>query len=135
MAATPTAPPPPGRRLAQEFVNDLLRWFRALSWSPELGEVSWVELALDYEAFTARALPAAPCHRLHGTRLPLGERAQVLRKAAGLLEGHLAGGTLVRGRRLGYCRSLLPWGGAFVRVSRRTPTLRRATRCGCSCSG
>ena len=39
-------------------------------------EVSWAELALDYEAFAGRALPASPDHRLRGTRLPLGEHCR-----------------------------------------------------------
>ena len=74
-------------------------------------EVSWAELALDYEAFVGRALPDSLDHRLRGTRLPLGERAQVLRKAAGLIECHLVAGTLLCGAPLGCCRSLLPVGG------------------------
>ena len=53
-----------------------------------------------------RALPASPDHRLRGTRLPLGERAQVLRKAVGLAERHLAAGALLSGDPLGRCRSL-----------------------------
>ena len=46
-----------------------------------------------------------------GARLPLGERAQVLRKAVGLAERHLAAGALLGGAPLGRCRSLLPLGG------------------------
>ena len=71
---------------------------------PGPAEVSWAEL--DYEAFVGRALPASPDHRLRGTRLPLGERAQVLRKAVGLAECHLAAGTLLSEAPLGRCRSL-----------------------------
>ena len=48
-----------------------------------------------------RALPASPDHRLRGTRLPPGERAQVLRKAPGLAERHLAAGALLSGAPLG----------------------------------
>ena len=58
-----------------------------------------------------RSLPASPDHRLRGTRLPLGERAQILHKALGLTERHLAAGTLLSGAPLGRCRSLLPLGG------------------------
>ena len=57
-----------------------------------------------------RALLASPDHRLRGTRLPLGERAQILRKAVGLAERHLAAGTLLSGAPLGRCRSLPPLG-------------------------
>ena len=78
---------------------------------PWPAEASWAELALDNEAFVGRALPASPDNRLRGTRLPLGERAQILRKAVGLAERHLAEGTLLSGGQLGRCRSLLPLGG------------------------
>ena len=102
---------PPNWRWPQDFIHDLVRWARALTWAPGPAEVSWAELALDYEAFVGRALPASPDNRLRGTRLPLGERAQVLRKAVGLAERHLAAGALLSGAPLGSCRSLLPLGG------------------------
>ena len=98
-------------RWPQDFILDLVRWARALAWAPGPAEVSPAELALDYEAFVGRALPASPDHRLRGTRLPLGERAQILRKAMGLAERHLAAGALLSGAPLGRCRSLLPLGG------------------------
>ena len=77
------------------------------SLGPGPAEVSWAELALDYEAFVGRALSASPNHRLQGTRLPLRERAQALHIAVGLVERHLAAGSLLRGAPLGRCRSLL----------------------------
>ena len=89
-------------------------------------------MALDYEAFVGRALPASPDHRLRGTRLPLGGRAQVLRKAVGLAERHLAAGSLLGGAPLGRCRSLLPLGGVCARGFRLDRTSRRATRSCCS---
>ena len=89
----------------------MVRWARALAWMPGPAEVSWAELALDYEAFVGRALPASPDHRLQRTRLPLGERAQIVRKVVGLAERHLVAGTLLSGAPLGRCRSLLPPGG------------------------
>ena len=78
---------------------------------PGPAEVSWAELALDYETFVRRALPASPDHGLRGTRLPLGEGAQIPRKAVGLAERHLAAGAMLSGAPLGRCRSLLPLGG------------------------
>ena len=102
---------PPDWRWPQDFMHDLVRWARALAWMPGPAEVSWARVALDYEAFVGRALPASPDHRLLGTRLLPGERAQILRKAVGLTERHLAGGTLLSGTPLGRCRSLLPLGG------------------------
>ena len=58
-----------------------------------------------------RALLASPDHRLRGTRLPLGERARILRKAVGPTERHDAAGTLLGGAVPGRCRSLLPLKG------------------------
>ena len=78
---------------------------------PGPAEVSWAELALDYQVFVGRALLASPDHRLRRTQLPLGERTLVLRKAVILAERHLAAGTLLSGAPLGRCRSLLPLGG------------------------
>ena len=66
---------PPDWRWPQDFIHDLVRWARTLAWMPGPAEVSWAELALDYEAFVGRALPASPDHWLRGTRLPPGERA------------------------------------------------------------
>ena len=103
------AAPPPGWRWPQDFDQDLVRW--ALAWIPGPAEVSWAELALDYEASAGRALPASSDHRLRGTRLPLGEPAQILRKAAGLVERHLVAGTLLCAAPLGRCRPLLALGG------------------------
>ena len=78
---------------------------------PGPAEVFWDELALYYEAFVGRAFPASPDHRLRGTRLPLGERAQIMRQAVGLAERHPAAGALLSGAPLGRCCSLLPLGG------------------------
>ena len=95
---------PPCWRWPQDFVQDLVRWARALAWMPGPAKVSWAEVALDYEALAGRVLPASPDHRLRSTRLPLGERAQVVRKAAGLVERHLVAGTLLCGAPLERCR-------------------------------
>ena len=89
----------------------MVRWAQALAWMPGPAEVFWAELALDYEAFVWRALRASPDHRLRGTCLPLGEQAQILRKAVCLAERHLMAGTLLSGAPLERCRSLLPLGG------------------------
>ena len=71
------------------------------------------ELALDFEAFMGRALPALPHHKLQGTRLPLGERAHVPRQAAWLVQPHVATGQLLWGAPTYRCCSLLPLGGRF----------------------
>ena len=118
---------PPGWWWPQDFVPHLVRWARVMAWMPGPAEVSWVELALDYEALVGRALPASPYNRLRGTRLPPGEGTQVLRKAVGLVERHLVAGTLLCGAPVGWCRSLLPFGGRMCAgVSARSSRL--ATR-------
>ena len=76
---------------------------------PGPAEVSWSELAQDCEAFVGQAHPASPDHRLRGTRLPLGERGQVQREAAGLVQRHLVAGTLLCG--VGRCPPPPPLGG------------------------
>ena len=83
---------------------------------PAPADVSLAELALGYEAFAGRAFAASPDHRLRGARLPLGERAQVLRRAAGLVERHLVAGMVLCGAPLGRCRALLTRGGGGARV-------------------
>ena len=98
-------------RWPQHCIHDLVGWARALTRDTGPAEVSSAGLALDYEAFVGRALPASADHRLRGTRLPLGKRAQVLGEAVKLAERHLAAGVLLSGAPLGRCRSLLPLGG------------------------
>ena len=61
-------------------------WAGALAWQLGPGDVSWAELALDYEAFICRVLAAFPHHKLQGTHFPPGERAHVLRRAAQLVQ-------------------------------------------------
>ena len=52
-----------------------------------------------------------PQHQLQGMRLPLGERAQVLRQAALLLQCHMAGRRILQGAPSGGRRALVPlWG-------------------------
>ena len=67
------------------FAHDFIRWEGALARHPGLRDVSWAEVALDNEAFIGWALPMSRHHNLGGMRLPLGERAKVLRRAAQLV--------------------------------------------------
>ena len=45
------------------FAEALVRWASALQWVPGLGQVTYPELALDFESHSNRALPAKPGHR------------------------------------------------------------------------
>ena len=75
------------------------------------GEVPYVELALDFEATSGRALPVRPEHTLRMTVLPLQERAVVLRQAAQALQPHLLVGRLLPAEESPRCHSLIALGG------------------------
>ena len=89
----------------------LLQWASRLRWLPGQGHVTYVELALDFEAHAARALPAPSDHRLRGVTLPLRTRGQVLKMALDALQPHLQAGDLLQGKEVWMTKSLLPLGG------------------------
>ena len=69
------------------FEEDLICWLRVLQWKPAgEGQVTFVELALDFEAHTGRALPATPFAVLKAEVISLHERARVLRVALSVLQ-------------------------------------------------
>ena len=112
---------PPGWPWEPAFAQDLVRWAAALRWQDGPRDVTWAELTLDSETFLGRALPASPHHRLRGMRLPLGERAQVLRQAARLLQRHMAAGRFLQGAPSDRCRALVPLGGRLCAGLRARP--------------
>ena len=73
--------------------------------------MTYVELALDFEAHAERALPAPSDHRLRGVTLPLCTRRQVLKMALDALQPHLQAGDLLQGKEVWMAKSLLPLGG------------------------
>ena len=89
----------------------LLRWASRLRWLLGQGHVTYVELALDFEAHAERALPAPSDHRLPGVTLPLRTRGQVLKMALDALPPHLQAGDLLQGKEVWMAKSLLPLGG------------------------
>ena len=115
--APPAAPlalragPPPGWPWEASFAMALLQWASRLRWLPGQGHVTYVELALDFEAHAARALPAPSDHRLRGVTLPLRTRGQVLKMALDALQPHLQAGDLLQGKEVWMAKSLLPLGG------------------------
>ena len=61
------------------FKEDLIRWLRELQWKPAgEGHVTFVELALDFEAHSECALPATPSAVFKAEVMSLHERARVL---------------------------------------------------------
>ena len=57
------------------FAEALVCWASALQWVPGSGQVTYAELALDFESHSNRALPARPGHRHPRQVLSLRERA------------------------------------------------------------
>ena len=55
------------------FREALLGWLRELQWEPGMGQVTFVELALDFEAHSGRAMPASPGAELQAVVLSLHE--------------------------------------------------------------
>ena len=88
-----------------------MSWASALQWTPGSSQVTYAELALDFESHSNRALPTGPGHRHAPQVVSLRERAGVLREAVDPLQPLLAGGTLLEGRFRWMCASLVPLGG------------------------
>ena len=108
------------------FKEDLVRWLAQLQWTAH-GHVTFVELALDYEATTMRAPPAAHASRLCAQVLSLHERARVLRVAMTVLSKHVVSGALYRGGMTCRVRSLVPLGaGAMAGLTARPYFASRA---------
>ena len=57
-----------------------------------MGQVTFVELALDFEAHSGRAMPASPGAELQAIVLSLHERSRVLRTALAVLQRHVTAG-------------------------------------------
>ena len=110
-----------------DFQPAVLRWLSELQWLPgddSLPEahrqVSFLELALDFESYTGRPLPPTPQTRFKGGEMSLQEKGRVLRLAVSLL-GKAAGRESILP--VGFtnrCRSLVPLGaGTTVGVKGR----------------
>ena len=93
------------------FLHALLWSAGALLWLPGQGQVKYVELALDFEEHAARALPAAPGHKLAGRVLPPRERAHVLKLALDRTQQFLRAAELLGGQLRPLCNALVPLGG------------------------
>ena len=78
---------PPGWPWEPAFAQ-AVRWAVARGWQDGPGDITWAELALDCDLFLGPA--GFPRHQLQGMRLPLGERAHMLRKVVRLLQCHMA---------------------------------------------
>ena len=75
---------------------------------------TFVELALDFEATSMQALPAAPASKLCAQVLSLHERARVLRMAMTVLSKHVVSGDLYKGGMINRARLLVPLGAGVM---------------------
>ena len=129
----PMPPPPPAARPVclhnptartwpweKPFLADLLAWLRALQWMDDTETVSFIELALDFEEYAARTLPAARQAKFQGHTLPLQERARVLRLAPCTLQKLVKSGSLHPAKVITRATSLVPL-GALVADLNRSP--------------
>merc|ERR1711860_454215 len=94
------------------FLVDLLSWLNRLQWSEGKGHVTFIELALDFEATAERAIPPSPQAALTGGTLSLQERARVLRLALAVMQRNSQGGPLLPAKVIPRATSLVPMGGA-----------------------
>ena len=97
------------------FRSNPISWLTELQWIDAPGQVTSLELALDFEAFSRRPIPPAPeaKHERTGV-LPLPERGRVLRMALATLQGLATTGEVVPAKAVKKCKSLVPLGGPPV---------------------
>ena len=70
----------------------LVCWAAALMWLPDHGHVTYVEVALGFEAMQAGRFQCRGITGLHGVTLPLRTRGQVLKPVLDWLQPHIGGG-------------------------------------------
>ena len=133
----PTKVPEPGPlprewRWGRDFPPAILSWPRELHWLPTdddapvgHGQVSLMELALDFESHAGRPLPPTPQLRFTGSEMSLQEKGRVLRLAVTLL-GRAAGReSILPATITTRCRALVPLGAGMVVGVKGRPLLTR----------
>ena len=73
-----------------------------------------MELALDFEAHSGRALPVTPSAVLKAEVMSLHERARVLQVALSILQKHVVQGSLMCGEMTSSANSLVPMGAGLM---------------------
>ena len=77
-------------------------------------QVSYMELALDFEAYAGRHLPPAPQSRFVGGEMPLQEKARVLRLITSLMGRAVGQDTILPAKMTNHCKTLIPMGAGLV---------------------
>ena len=108
-------------RWGRDFLPAILRWLRELHWLPAdddapvgNGQVSFMELTLDFESHAGRPLPPTPQLRFTGSEMSLQEKGRDLQLAVTLL-GRAAGlESILPAAITTRCRALVPLGAGMV---------------------
>mmetsp|Transcript_22967 Transcript_22967/g.41367 ORF Transcript_22967/g.41367 Transcript_22967/m.41367 type:complete len:332 (-) Transcript_22967:213-1208(-) len=97
---------------SERFRLNLISWLNELQWIDAPGQVTFLELVMDFEAFSRKPIPPAPEARYEKTgTLPLAERGRVLRMSIAALQPLMMEGEAVPAKAVKKCRSLVPLGG------------------------
>ena len=103
------------RKWPDRFRFNLFRWLSELQWIDAPGQVMFLELALDFEAFSRRPISPAPEAKYERTGvLPLAERGRVLIMALAALQVLATTREVVPAKAVKKCKSLVPLGGPPV---------------------
>ena len=115
-----------------DFQPAVLRWLSELQWLPRDDslpeahrQVSFLELALDFESYTGRPLPPTPQTRFKGGEMSLQEKGRVLRLAVSLLGKAAGRESILPAELTNRCRSLVPLGAGTTAGVKGRPIFTR----------
>ena len=115
-----------------DFQPAVLRWLSELQWLPREDslpeahrQVSFPELALDFESYTGRPLPPTPQTRFKGGETSLQEKGRVLRLAVSLLGKAAGRESILPAGFTNRCRSLVPLGAGTTAGVKGRPIFTR----------
>ena len=115
-----------------DFQPAVLRWLSELQWLPRDDslpeahrQVSFLELALDFESYTGRPLPPTPQTRFKGGEMSLQEKGRVLRLAVSLLGKAAGRESILPAGFTNRCRSLVPLGAGTMAGVKGRPIFTR----------
>ena len=115
-----------------DFQPAVLRWLSELQWLPRDDslpeahrQVSFLELALDFESYTGRPLPPTPQTRFKGGEMSLQEKGRVLRLAVSLLGKAAGRESILPAGFTNRCRSLVPLGAGTTAGVKGRPIFTR----------
>ena len=122
-------------RWGPDLLPVVLSWLSELQWLdlPPADErhprahwqVSFMELAIDFEAYAGRQLPPAPQSRFQGGDMSLQEKARVMRLITTLLGRSVGKESTLPAKLTNSCKSLIPIGAGAVMGLEGRPLLTK----------